>query len=47
MIKLGFYEDLPSREIGAVLRITESRVSQLRTRALSRLRDARMTLEAV
>jgi RNA polymerase sigma factor for flagellar operon FliA len=47
VIKLGFFEDLPSREIGAVLRITESRVSQLRTRALSRLRDAGMTLAAV
>ncbi len=47
VIKLGFYDDLPSREIGAVLHITESRVSQLRTRALSRLRDAGLTLEAV
>ncbi|HUK63053.1 MAG TPA: FliA/WhiG family RNA polymerase sigma factor [Dongiaceae bacterium] len=40
VLTLSFYEDLSLREIGEVLHITESRVSQIRTRALQRLRDA-------
>ena len=40
VLTLSFYEELSLREIGEVLHITESRVSQIRTRALQRLRDA-------
>jgi RNA polymerase sigma factor for flagellar operon FliA len=37
ILTLSYYERLTLKEIGAVLHITESRVSQLRTRALRRL----------
>lgn len=40
VIMLGFYEGVSQGEIAKVLGVSESRVSQLRTRALSRLRDA-------
>jgi RNA polymerase sigma factor for flagellar operon FliA len=39
VLALYFYEELNLRQIGEVLHITESRVSQIRTRALRRLRD--------
>lgn len=39
VLTLSFYEELSLREIGEVLHITESRVSQIRTRALRRLRE--------
>lgn len=39
VIMLGFYEGVPQGEIAKVLGVSESRVSQLRTRALSRLRS--------
>lgn len=39
ILSLSFYERLPLREIASLLLVTESRVSQLRTRALSRLRE--------
>lgn len=39
ILSLSFYERLPLREIAALLLVTESRVSQLRTRALQRLRE--------
>lgn len=38
VLGLSFVENLSLREIGEVLHITESRVSQIRTRALKRLR---------
>ena len=34
----NFYEDLNLKEIGKVLRVTESRVSQLHAQAVTRLR---------
>jgi RNA polymerase sigma factor for flagellar operon FliA len=37
VLTLSFFERLTLRQIGAVLHITESRVSQIRTRALRRL----------
>jgi RNA polymerase sigma factor for flagellar operon FliA len=39
ILSLSYYERLPHREIAALLLVTESRVSQLRTRALQRLRE--------
>lgn len=41
VITLGFFEDLSGKEIAATLGISESRVSQLRNRALLRLRSAK------
>jgi RNA polymerase sigma factor for flagellar operon FliA len=38
VLSLYYYEDLNLKEIGQVLRVTESRVSQLHAQALSRLR---------
>ncbi len=40
VIKLGFFEDRSGRDVAKTLGVSEARVSQLRTRALSRLRDA-------
>jgi len=42
VLVLYYYEDLTLKEIGKVLEVTESRVSQLHTRAIIRLR-ARLT----
>lgn len=39
VLTLYYYEELNLREIGEVLHVSESRVSQIRTRALKRLRD--------
>ncbi len=39
VIVLYYYEDLTLREIGEVLEVTESRVSQLHTKAIMRLRN--------
>ena len=39
VLSLSFYEGLKLKEIGVILDLTESRVSQVRTRALSRLRE--------
>ncbi len=39
VLALYYFEELNLRQIGEVLHVTESRVSQIRTRALSRLRD--------
>lgn len=39
VLTLYYYEELNLREIGEVLHVSESRVSQIRTRALQRLRD--------
>ena len=38
MLSLYYYEDLNLKEIGRVLRVTESRVSQLHAQAVARLR---------
>ena len=38
MIALYYYENLTLREIGEVLGVTESRVSQLHTKAVMRLK---------
>jgi RNA polymerase sigma factor for flagellar operon FliA len=38
VLVLYYYEDLTLKEIGQVLEVTESRVSQLRTKAIMRLR---------
>jgi RNA polymerase sigma factor for flagellar operon FliA len=52
VITLYYYEDLTLREIGEVLGVTESRVSQLHTKAILRLKarlsgsSARATLES-
>lgn len=39
VLSLYYYEDLNLKEIGQVLRVTESRVSQLHAQAVSRLRS--------
>jgi len=46
VLGLSFVENLSLREIGEVLHITESRVSQIRTRALKRLREHLESMEA-
>ena len=38
VVTLYYYEDLTLREIGEVLGVTESRVSQLHTKAILRLK---------
>ncbi|MBT5257752.1 MAG: sigma-70 family RNA polymerase sigma factor, partial [Nitrospina sp.] len=38
MVSLYYYEELTMKEIGAVLAITESRVSQIHSKAVYRLR---------
>ena len=40
MIALYYYENLTLREIGEVLGVTESRVSQLHTKAMLSLRGS-------
>jgi len=45
ILSLSFYEGLTLQQIGKILHITESRVSQLRTRALRRLREAMSSKE--
>ena len=39
MIALYYYENLTLREVGEVLGVTESRISQLHTKAVLRLRS--------
>jgi RNA polymerase sigma factor for flagellar operon FliA len=39
VLTLYYYEEMNLREIGEVLHVSESRVSQIRTRALKRLRE--------
>ncbi|HRZ64771.1 MAG TPA: sigma-70 family RNA polymerase sigma factor, partial [Spirochaetia bacterium] len=39
VLVLYYYEDLTLKEIGQVLDVTESRVSQLHTKAILRLRS--------
>ncbi len=38
VLVLYYYEDLTLKEIGKVLDVTESRISQLHTKAMTRLR---------
>ena len=38
VLSLYYYEDLNLKEIGGILDVTESRVSQLHTQAVERLR---------
>lgn len=42
---LYYYEDLTLKEIGEVLRVTESRISQLHTKAIMRLRSKLMNIK--
>ena len=44
VISLYYYEDLNMKEIGNVLGITESRVCQIHTKAVARLRSKLQTL---
>ncbi len=46
VLALSYYEELNLRQIGEVLEVTESRVSQIRSRALQRLRDSTLLAEA-
>ncbi len=39
VLSLYYYEEMNLREIGEVLHVSESRISQIRTRALKRLRE--------
>jgi RNA polymerase sigma factor for flagellar operon FliA len=47
VLALYYYEDLNLRQIGEVLHLTESRVSQIRSQALRRLRENAELEEAV
>jgi RNA polymerase sigma factor for flagellar operon FliA len=40
VVSLYYYDELTMKEIGAVLKVTESRVSQLHTKSMATLRDA-------
>jgi len=42
---LYYYEDLTLKEIGAVLEVTESRVSQLHTKAIRHIRSSLETIK--
>jgi RNA polymerase sigma factor for flagellar operon FliA len=46
VIALYYYEDLTQQQIAQVLHVTESRVSQLRTQAIKRLRNSAVGLRA-
>ena len=46
MVSLYYYEELTMKEIGAVLEITESRVSQIHSKAVYRLRTKLKTIIA-
>ena len=46
VLSLYYFEELTAREIAVVLRISESRVSQIRSKALSRLRLIMTPLQA-
>lgn len=47
VIVLYYYEDLTLKEIGEVLEVTESRISQLHTKAVSRLRSKLAKVKSV
>jgi len=42
---LYYYEDLTLKEIGEILKVTESRISQLHTKAIMRLRSKLLTIK--
>ena len=42
VISLYYYERLTMREVGEILKVSESRVSQIHTRAIMRLRGRLM-----
>jgi RNA polymerase sigma factor for flagellar operon FliA len=44
VLSLYYYEDLNLKEIGRILDVTESRVSQLHTQAVNKLRSKLKTL---
>jgi RNA polymerase sigma factor for flagellar operon FliA len=46
VLSFFYFEDLNSREIAGVLGISESRVSQIRSKALSQLRELMCPLQA-
>lgn len=46
VLMLSYYEDLDSREIARVLGVSQSRVSQIRTKALGALREVMQPLQA-
>jgi len=47
VLALYYYEDMTLRQISEILRVTESRISQIRSQALGRLRGRFMLAEAV
>ena len=47
VIVLYYYEDLTLKEIGEVLEVTESRVSQLHTKAIMRLRGRLAQMKSI
>lgn len=47
VLSLYYYEELTLREIGVILGVSESRVSQLNTRAIVNLRDAMKKLKYI
>jgi RNA polymerase sigma factor for flagellar operon FliA len=47
VLALYYYEELRLHQIAEVLGVTESRVSQIRTRAIARLREQLVTLRGV
>jgi RNA polymerase sigma factor FliA len=47
VIVLYYYEDLTLKEIGEVLEVTESRISQLHTKAVMRLRSKLSKVKSV
>jgi len=47
VIVLYYYEDLTLKEIGEVLEVTESRISQLHTKAVMRLRSKLVKVKSV
>ena len=47
VLSLYYYEELTLKEIGEILGVSESRVSQLNNRAISNLRDAMKKLKYI
>ena len=47
VLSLYYFEELKAREIAEVMGVSESRISQIRSKALSQLRDALSPLQAI